>query len=146
MGLGELLRDSPEQFAVFQAAGKHQSIVVEALAGTGKTTTLVACGEKLTLENKKVLYLAFNREIVKETKGKAKALFDCYTAHSTGFYIKKTSQNKLGFYNLDFKCSADYDLFYRMIVKEKLKGIATKSIPKYCPYTKLVKLCVNRTS
>jgi len=85
MGLGELLRDSPEQFAVFQAAGKHQSIVVEALAGTGKTTTLVACGEKLTLENKKVLYLAFNREIVKETKGKAKALFDCYTAHGLAF-------------------------------------------------------------
>jgi superfamily I DNA/RNA helicase len=76
MGLGELLRDSPEQFAVFQAAGKHQSIVVEASAGTGKTTTLGACGEKLTLENKKVLYLAFNREIVQETKGKAKALFD----------------------------------------------------------------------
>jgi glycosyltransferase involved in cell wall biosynthesis len=52
--------------------------------------------------------------------------FDCYTAHSTGFYIKKTSQNKLGFYNLDFKCSADYDLFYRMIVKMKMTGLCTK--------------------
>jgi glycosyltransferase involved in cell wall biosynthesis len=52
--------------------------------------------------------------------------FDCYTAHSAGFYIKKTSQNKLGFYNLDFKCSADYDLFYRMIVKMKMTGLCTK--------------------
>ena len=52
--------------------------------------------------------------------------FDCYTAHSTGFYIKKISQNKLGFYNLDFKCSADYDLFYRMIVKMKMTGLCTK--------------------
>ena len=50
--------------------------------------------------------------------------FDCFTSHSTGFYIKKKSQDKLGFYNTKFQCSADYDLFYRMIVKMKMKGAA----------------------
>ena len=49
-----------------------------------------------------------------------------YSSHSTGFYIKKEAAQKVGFYNLDYKYSADYDYFYRMIVKHKLKGIATK--------------------
>jgi superfamily I DNA/RNA helicase len=85
MGLGELLRENPEQYAVYEAAGKFSSIVVEALAGTGKTTTLIACGEKLKLENKRVLYLAFNSAIVRETKQKAMGLFDCFTAHGLAF-------------------------------------------------------------
>ena len=33
---------------------------------------------------------------------------------------------KVGLYNTKYKYSADYDYFYRMIVKEKLDGIATK--------------------
>ncbi len=49
-----------------------------------------------------------------------------YSSHSTGFYIKKEAAKKVGFYNLHYKCSADYDYFYRMIVRHKLKGIATK--------------------
>ena len=49
-----------------------------------------------------------------------------YSSHSTGFYIKKTSAEKVGQYNLKYKYSADYDYFYRMIVKHKLKGIGTK--------------------
>ena len=49
-----------------------------------------------------------------------------YTSHSTGFYIKKEAAKKVGNYNLKYKCSADYDYFYRMIVHKKLKGIGTK--------------------
>ena len=41
------------------------------------------------------------------------------------FFIKRKSQNILGFYDENFICSADYDLFYRMIVREKMKGKAT---------------------
>jgi glycosyltransferase involved in cell wall biosynthesis len=48
-----------------------------------------------------------------------------YTSHSTGFFIKNESANKVGFYNLKYKYHADYDYFYRMIVKLKMKGIAT---------------------
>lgn len=36
-------------------------------------------------------------------------------------------KNAQGDYNLKYKFSSDYDYFYRMIVKKKLKGIATKS-------------------
>ena len=56
---------------------------------------------------------------------KIKYNFDFATCHSTGFFIKKKSQNILGSYDEKFVCSADYDLFYRMVVKEKMKGKAT---------------------
>jgi len=52
--------------------------------------------------------------------------FDFYSSHSSGFFIKKNSQTKLGYYNLNYKISSDYDLFYRMILKEKMRGISTK--------------------
>ena len=49
-----------------------------------------------------------------------------YSSHSTGFFIKKEASKILGGYNIKYKLSADYDYFYRMIVKHKLKGIGTK--------------------
>ena len=49
-----------------------------------------------------------------------------YSSHSTGFYIKKEAAKIVGKYNLKYKFSSDYDYFYRMIVKHKLKGIGTK--------------------
>ena len=52
--------------------------------------------------------------------------FGFYTTHSVGFFIKKTAQDKLGPYNTKYKWSADYDLFYKMIVKNNMKGMATK--------------------
>lgn len=57
---------------------------------------------------------------------KIKWTFGFYTTHSVGFFIKKSSQWKVGLYNLNYKYSSDYDLFYRMIVKLKMKGMATK--------------------
>ena len=51
--------------------------------------------------------------------------FGFYSSHSVGFFIKSQSQKKLGYYNTKYKYSSDYDLFFRMIVKFKMKGIAT---------------------
>ena len=49
-----------------------------------------------------------------------------YSSHSTGFFIKRKSAKKVGLYNLKYKYSSDYDYFFRMIVKDKLKGVGTK--------------------
>ena len=49
-----------------------------------------------------------------------------YSSHSTGFFIKLKSAKKVGLYNLKYKFSADYDYFFRMIVKKKLDGVGTK--------------------
>ena len=48
--------------------------------------------------------------------------FDFATAHSTGFYIKKESLKKIGKFNVNYKCSADYDIYYRAIIKNKMIG------------------------
>ena len=52
--------------------------------------------------------------------------FGFYSTHSVGFFIKKKAQKKIGLYDLNFKYSADYDLFLRMIKKYGLNGISTK--------------------
>ena len=57
---------------------------------------------------------------------KIKWSFGFYTTHSVGFFIKKFSQNKIGYYNTKYKWSADYDIFYKMIVRYKMNGMATK--------------------
>lgn len=49
-----------------------------------------------------------------------------YSSHSTGFFIKRHAAKQVGYYNTKYKYSADYDYFYRMIVKHKLQGIGTK--------------------
>ena len=49
-----------------------------------------------------------------------------YSSHSTGFFIKRESAKIVGLYNLKYKFSSDYDYFFRMIVKKKLKGLGTK--------------------
>jgi len=52
--------------------------------------------------------------------------FGFYTTHSIGFFIREKTQKKVGYYKTKYKCSPDYDFFYRMIVKHKQKGMATK--------------------
>ena len=48
-----------------------------------------------------------------------------YTSHSTGFFIKKSAANIIGKYSLKYKYCSDFDYFFRMIVKHKMKGIAS---------------------
>tara|TARA_B110000305_G_C19265346_1_gene551660 strand:+ start:230 stop:964 length:735 start_codon:yes stop_codon:yes gene_type:complete len=57
---------------------------------------------------------------------KIKWTFGFYSTHSIGFFIKKKAHKKVGSYNTKYKYSADYDLFYRLIVKKKMNGMATK--------------------
>tara|TARA_Y100001970_G_C14258087_1_gene877132 strand:- start:3689 stop:4465 length:777 start_codon:yes stop_codon:yes gene_type:complete len=57
---------------------------------------------------------------------KIKFSWGFYSSHSTGFFIKKSSADIIGNYNLKYNYSSDYDYFYRMIVKHKMRGIATK--------------------
>lgn len=49
-----------------------------------------------------------------------------YTSHSTGFFLTRNAAEKNGKYSLKYKYSSDFDYFYRLIVHNKFKGIATK--------------------
>jgi glycosyltransferase involved in cell wall biosynthesis len=57
---------------------------------------------------------------------KIKYSWGFYSSHSTGFFIKRESATEVGLYNIKYKYHADYDYFYRMIVKNQMSGIATK--------------------
>ena len=46
--------------------------------------------------------------------------FDFATSHTTGFF-KKNVYKEIGLYDTKFKCSADYDLYYRLY-KGNIKG------------------------
>ena len=52
--------------------------------------------------------------------------FDFATAHSTGFFLKKKIFKKVGNFNTKFKCSADYDLYYKVLIKNNCIGSFTK--------------------
>jgi hypothetical protein len=72
-----------EQRAIITAARHGESFAVRAFAGSGKTSTLRAIGSEL--EGKRVLYLAFNRDIVRE----GKLVFPASTKVATGHGFAK---------------------------------------------------------
>ena len=51
--------------------------------------------------------------------------FDFATSHSTGFYVKKNVIKEIGNFNLEYKCSSDYDFYYKLIDSKKYKGSST---------------------
>lgn len=59
-------------------------------------------------------------------KNRLRYNFDFATAHSTGFFLKKKIFDKYGVFNTKYICSADYDLYYRLILKNKLIGSFSK--------------------
>ena len=57
-------------------------------------------------------------------KEKIKWKFNIYPGHSSGFFISKNAQLKVGFYDEKFKLHADYDLIYKSVCKLKMRSIA----------------------
>jgi glycosyltransferase involved in cell wall biosynthesis len=68
-----------------------------------------------------------NSTIIKHGYNKTRLIynFDFATAHSTGFFLKRKIFLKYGFFNTKYRCSADYDLYYRLIIKKNLIGAST---------------------
>lgn len=72
-----------EQHKIIEAAKSGKDLVVQALAGTGKTTTLKLLAE--ALNDKKGTYIAFNKAIVDEAITKFPPNVKCRTAHSLAY-------------------------------------------------------------
>lgn len=49
--------------------------------------------------------------------------FNIYPSAVVGFYIKLKSLKKVGLYNINYKINSDYDLIYRLIKHNKMRGI-----------------------
>lgn len=76
-------RPTEEQERIVEAAKDDYDIAVNALAGTGKTTTLKMVAQNL--RNRKSHYIAFNRAIVDEARRVFPSDVNCLTAHSLAF-------------------------------------------------------------
>lgn len=55
-----------------------------------------------------------------------KRQFNIIPSSVVGFFIKLKALKKVGLLNTKYKIQADYDLLYRIIIKNKMKGINTK--------------------
>ena len=74
---------TPEQEAIITAAAEGGHLVVEAGAGTGKTSTLVLAAR--AMPRRRGLYIAFNRSIAREAQAKMPDNVTASTAHSLAF-------------------------------------------------------------
>lgn len=77
------LNYTPEQQAAIDAFAAGQSIVLDAFAGTGKTSTLK--GMALATPDRKLLYLAYNKAIQTDAAADFPSNVDCRTAHSLAY-------------------------------------------------------------
>lgn len=75
-------KPTDEQQAILSAGGQVSLQTIEALAGTGKTTTLEMLSHRL---KGKGLYLAFNRAIAEEAQARFSGNVTCKTFHSLAF-------------------------------------------------------------
>lgn len=79
----ESFNPTDEQRAILEAVNLDSDLSIEALAGTGKTTTLKLLAEKYP--RKKGIYVAFNKSIVDEAKSKFPSSVSCSTAHGLAY-------------------------------------------------------------
>ena len=111
----------------------------------GKIIVFVNSGDMLTKNALRIIKRKFDnhkfdfvfgtvkRHYTKDTiikygfnKNRLKYNFDFATAHSTGFYLKRNIYKKIGFFNTFYKCSSDYDIYFKILLKMKLDGGYTK--------------------
>ena len=59
-------------------------------------------------------------------KNRIRYNFDSITCHSSGFFIRAKVQREIGLYNTKYKCSSDYDLFYKLLRNENFKELLQK--------------------
>src|SRR3954454_21499313 len=74
---------TPEQDKITAAAATGENVVVTAVAGSGKTSTLKLIGNALA--PKRGIYLAFGKDIQIEADKSFPANVECRTAHSLAY-------------------------------------------------------------
>lgn len=88
------LEYSDYQLDIFDAIENgSENIAINAVAGSGKTTTIVSACKRLRENERNVLFLAFNKLIVEELKGKLKGYAEVSTLHAFGFHVLKKYYN-----------------------------------------------------
>ena len=85
---------SPYQLDIFkEIENGSDNIAINAVAGSGKTTTIVSACKRLRQNERDVKFLAFNKLIADELKTKLNGYADVSTLHAFGFSILKKLYN-----------------------------------------------------
>ena len=91
---------SKYQLAIFnEVENGHTNLAINAVAGSGKTTTIVECCKRLHMSKFDVKFLAFNKSIVEELTTKIGDVADVSTLHSFGFSILRKVNPKVKTFN-----------------------------------------------
>lgn len=100
------------------------NLLVDAKAGAGKTSTLILIADKIIEQNKKCLFLAFNKSIVEELKGRIVS-DNCQvkTLHSLGLSFLRSYMFRLHKENYELQIDQN---------DEFIKNSATALFDKYC--------------
>lgn len=87
------MQPTSEQSAAVELFGEGLNLAIEALAGTGKSSTLRLMGEST---HRRGTYLAFNRAVVDDAKASFTTNVQCMTAHGLAFrHVGKLYQHRL---------------------------------------------------
>jgi superfamily I DNA/RNA helicase len=101
------------------------SAIISAVAGSGKTTTIVAAA-KLIPSDKKVLMLAFNKSIADELANRVKLPnIECKTMHSVGFAALRTVKRYVNVDNNKTRKAVDGFVDYYNVKPEEIPGFNT---------------------
>ena len=101
-----MLKQTVEQSEIIEVANSGVNLKINALAGSGKSTTLAMISHEFDALGKTGMYLAFNKSIATEAKEKMAMSCECRTAHSLAYsktdrsLIKKLSYKPLSNYVL----------------------------------------------
>ncbi len=87
---GEKYAPTREQQDVIDSVLAGKDTIVQALAGSGKTSTVQAIAKRLP-EDKKAIYIAFNRSVADEAKGKLPKNTEALTGHALALKWARTS-------------------------------------------------------
>jgi superfamily I DNA/RNA helicase len=90
---------SKYQIAIFnEVENGCTNLAINAVAGSGKTTTIVECCKRLRMRKFDVKFLAFNKSIVEELNTKIGNVADVSTLHSFGYSILRKVNPKVKYF------------------------------------------------
>jgi len=138
----DLVTPTTEQKKIIEAAKSGRDLAIQALAGTGKTTTLKLLAE--ALPGKKGTYIAFNKSIVDEAGSKFPENVRCRTAHSlayaaVGFQFKermndskRVTMHQLAAWLDAPKFAFKHDKANFVLGADQVASLVIKSVTNFC--------------
>lgn len=128
---------TPEQAAILDAARDGRPLVIEAGAGTGKTSTLKMVAAQT---RQRGLYLAYNRAIADDARASFPANVQCSTAHSLAFravghqYKERLDGARLPAREVArlLKIPAVLDLGAHALTSVKVARLVMDTVARYC--------------